>query len=596
MLSTFKSNLIGYFQFYHSVLKLRLFYAILLSIVVSFLDGLGLSLLIPMLSLISGDPNSSSESMGLLRFVTDAIKGAGFSITLESILSSLLFLFVLKGIFKFFELKYQAQLIQFFMKSIRHKLISGLGSMTYKGFLDLDAGRLQNSFIAEAQKMSNAVKNFLTYIQALFMLLTYVSFAMMVNYQFALLLTVSAGLTNLLYSVIYKRIKSASNEISRKGNNLNAFMIQAIHYFKYLKSTNYLTSYTQRLRTVIDQTEHLNTRIGYYSAVTMGIREPMILLIVVAVIYVQINLLGGQLASIILSLVLFYRGLNFLMVMQQNWQGFLHNSGALRSVSNISSLMAERAEKSGSQHFNSLTNDIILSDVDLSYGSTKVLSRINIVLPRNKTIALVGESGSGKTTLANIIMNLVPPDRGAVYIGNVPLESYDKQSYRSKIGYIAQEPVIFNDNIYNNVTFWAEKTAENIERFWTVAKMASIQDFVTSLPDRELTKLGDHGILISGGQKQRISIARELYKNPEILILDEATSALDSQTELIIQENIEKLHGKYTMVVIAHRLSTIRHVDKIYLMEKGKVIVSGNFEKMVEESEKFKRMVKLQGL
>jgi ABC-type multidrug transport system fused ATPase/permease subunit len=131
--------------------------------------------------------------------------------------------------------------------------------------------------------------------------------------------------------------------------------------------------------------------------------------------------------------------------------------------------------------------------------------------------------------------------------------------------------VIFNDNIFNNVTFWAEANPENYKRFWKVIQMSSLTEFVENQPERELTLLGDNGILISGGQKQRISIAREMFKNVEILILDEATSALDSATELVIQENIEKLHGRYTMVVIAHRLSTIKNVDKIYLLEDGNV-------------------------
>jgi subfamily B ATP-binding cassette protein MsbA len=126
--------------------------------------------------------------------------------------------------------------------------------------------------------------------------------------------------------------------------------------------------------------------------------------------------------------------------------------------------------------------------------------------------------------------------------------------------------------------------------------MVSLKEFVENKEDKERTNLGDNGLLISGGQKQRISIAREMFKNVEILILDEATSALDSETELMIQENIEKLHGHYTMIVIAHRLSTIKNVDKIYLLDKGHVVVSGNFENMVQSSDKFKRMVALQGL
>jgi subfamily B ATP-binding cassette protein MsbA len=306
--------------------------------------------------------------------------------------------------------------------------------------------------------------------------------------------------------------------------------------------------------------------------------------------------MGGNMGSIILSLILFYRALTFLMTIQTQWQSFIQNTGAMRSVSEISELMHGDVERKGDKTFKSIDKEIRIVDVDLSYGSNKVLNSVNIAIPRNHTIALVGSSGSGKTTLANIIIGLISPDKGKVLIDQTPLSEYDLSSYRSKIGYISQDSVIFNDNIYNNVTFWAEETPENLERFQQIAKLASLEDFVNNLPDKEKTRLGDNGLLISGGQKQRISIAREMFKNVEILILDEATSALDSETEHIIQENIESLHGQYTMIVIAHRLSTIKNVDTIYLLDKGKVSVSGDFETMLEKSDKFKRMVTLQGL
>jgi subfamily B ATP-binding cassette protein MsbA len=193
-------------------------------------------------------------------------------------------------------------------------------------------------------------------------------------------------------------------------------------------------------------------------------------------------------------------------------------------------------------------------------------------------------------------MGLIQPDSGTVLIDNTPLPKFRLETYRSKLGYISQDSVIFNDTIFNNVTFWAEPTPEVYKRFWEVINMASLKEFVESKPDKELTKLGDNGILISGGQKQRISIAREMFKKVEILVLDEATSALDSETELFIQENIEKLHGQFTIVVIAHRLSTIKNVDNIFLLENGRVVTSGDFDSMVKNSEKFKRMVSLQGL
>lgn len=592
----FKSNFVGYFKFYYSIVGKKLLFTIMLSIIVTVLDGFGLAMFMPLMQSVSGEKGSSKQSMGKLHFITDAITNMGFPLTLTTILAVLVILFSVKGIFKFTEQNYQAGVIQFFMKRVRYKLLNGLENLTYKGFIKLDAGKIQNIFISEVQRMSQAVKYYLAYSQSLFMLATYIILALLANYQFAILVALSAGLTNLLYRRIYTAMKTASFEISKRGNVFNSYMIQAIHYFKYLKSTNYLGVYARKLEGVINKTEQLNRRIGYYGAVTTGLREPMIVFIVVIVIYIQINWMGGNMGSILLSLVLFYRALTFLLQIQTQWQGFIQNTGAMRAVADISEIMTSDVEIKGVQNFTSVEKEIQIQNVGLSYGSNKVLNNVNIIVPKKQTIAFVGASGSGKTTLANIIIGLISPDTGQVLIDNVPLTNFNLKSFRNKIGYISQDSVIFNDNIYNNITFWAEETPENVKRFWDVIKMASLSEFITTLPDRENTKLGDNGILISGGQKQRISIAREMYKKAEILILDEATSALDSETEHIIQENIENLHGQYTMVVIAHRLSTIRNVDTIYLLDKGKVTISGDFASMLQNSDKFKRMVSLQGL
>jgi len=592
----FKSNFVGYFQFYYSIVGKKLILSILLSIIVTLLDGVGLSMFMPLMQSVSGDASASKSSMGRLHYVTDVIAKMGFPMTLNTVLVILVLLFSVKGVFKYFEQNYQAGVIQFFMKRVRYKLVNGLERLSYRGFVKLDAGKIQNTFIAEVQRMSQAVKAYLSYSQSLFMLSTYVFLALLANYQFAILVAISAGLTNLLYRKIYKAMKSASFEISKKGNAFNSYMIQAIHYYKYLKSTNYLGKYARKLEGVIDKTEELNRKTGYYGAVTTGLREPMILFIVVLVIYIQINWMGGNMGSIILSLILFYRALTYLLQIQTQWQGFIQNTGAMRTVADLSEMMHEDVEIKGTKKFTSIEKEIQIKNTDLSYSSNKVLNNVNITIPKNHTIALVGSSGSGKTTLANIIIGLISPDSGQVLIDGTSLTEFNIDTYRSKIGYISQDSVVFNDNIYNNITFWADETQENLARFWKIVKMASLEEFIAIQPEKEKTQLGDNGILISGGQKQRISIAREMYKNSEILILDEATSALDSETEHIIQENIENLHGQYTMIVIAHRLSTIRNVDTIYLLDKGNVTISGDFDSMLQNSDKFKRMVTLQGL
>jgi ABC-type multidrug transport system fused ATPase/permease subunit len=592
----YKSSFLGYFQFFYRVVGKKILFSIGLSIIVSVLDGIGLTMLMPLLQSVSSTEQASMESMGYLHYITDLITALGFSLKLDTVLTVLAIIFLVKGFVKFLELSYQARVIQYFMKKVRHELVYGLQKISFRGFTQLDAGNIQNNLIAEVQRISQAVKHYLAYSQSLFMLIIYIIFATAANYQFAILVAISVGLTNILYSRFYKRMKEASYEISKKGDNFNAFLIQAIHYFKYLKSTNYLANYAKKLRNVIDRTEYLNRRTSFYTAITTGMREPMILLIVIAVIYMQISFLKGNLASIILSLVLFYRALNFLVAMQQNWQSFIQNTGSLKNVSNIYSMMKNREESNGVKTFEKLRNEISTENVNVNYGVNVVLDQVSITIPKRETIALVGESGSGKTTLVNILMGLIQPDSGTVTIDGTPLNEFNLETYRSKIGYISQDSVIFNDNIFNNITFWAEPTPEVYKRFWEVVNLASLKEFVESKPDKEFTRLGDNGILISGGQKQRISIAREMFKQVEMLVLDEATSALDSETELFIQENIEKLHGHYTIIVIAHRLSTIKNVDNIYLLEKGKIVTSGDFDSMVRKSEKFKRMVSLQGL
>jgi subfamily B ATP-binding cassette protein MsbA len=211
-------------------------------------------------------------------------------------------------------------------------------------------------------------------------------------------------------------------------------------------------------------------------------------------------------------------------------------------------------------------------------------------------LAFVGESGSGKTTLVNILAGLMPVDEGGMFIDGQKVSELDIRSYQSRIGYITQEPVIFSDTIFNNVTFWDEFSDQNYERFQYALKRASILDYVEKLPKTYNTMLGSNGVNLSGGQKQRISIARELYKNIDILIMDEATSALDTETESSIQENIDALKGEYTLLIVAHRLSTIKNADRIVLMKEGEIENIGNYADLVQNNKEFERMVKLQEL
>jgi ABC-type multidrug transport system fused ATPase/permease subunit len=592
----YKNNFWGYFGFYYHIVGTRLLVFLGLSILISFFDGLGLAMFIPLLESVSETGHQAdAQSLGQLRHITGLVQRMGFELNITTVLSMLVLLFLIKGIMRYTQLRYYAKLRQLFIKEVRFNLVNNLQALSYNAFLKMDAGKIQNTLTVEVARLFQTMTFYFNAAQAAVMLTTYLVLAFLANYQFAFLVGLGAALSNLIYRRIYKATKKTSIEISKKGNDFNTFLGQTTLYFKYLKSTNMFSRYAHKLKYVITETEHLNRKIGNLNAITTSVKEPMIIVVVCLVILMQLTWMGAQLNAIILSLLLFYRALSFLVMVQNHWQGFIENIGGMHSVAVLSNEMQSMKEVQGSRPFHHLQHAITLRNVAFSYDQKAVLQHINIHIPKRHTIALVGESGSGKTTIANIIAGLLIPGKGDMLIDGVPIQEFDVDSYRNRIGYISQEPVIFNDTIYNNITFWDEPTPANRKRFDEVVAMASLTEFVASHPGKEHARLGDNGILISGGQKQRISIARELYKNAELLIFDEATSALDSETEKIIQENIEQLYGNFTMVLIAHRLSTIKRADTIYLLEHGRISASGSFDEMLDKSLRFRKMVSLQG-
>jgi subfamily B ATP-binding cassette protein MsbA len=222
-----------------------------------------------------------------------------------------------------------------------------------------------------------------------------------------------------------------------------------------------------------------------------------------------------------------------------------------------------------------------------------VLQQLNIDIAPNTTVAFVGPSGAGKTTLVDLMTGLLHPQSGSLQLDGQDLKDVQADTWRSKIGYVAQDLTVFDDTVANNIALFREEaTPEDIEQ---AARMASAHTFISELPQGYQTRIGDKGVRLSGGQKQRLFIARELFKQPDLLILDEATSALDSASERYIQDSIDQLKGKITVIIIAHRLSTIKNADVIYVLDKGKVIESGSYEALMNKtSSRFAEMVELQ--
>ena len=221
--------------------------------------------------------------------------------------------------------------------------------------------------------------------------------------------------------------------------------------------------------------------------------------------------------------------------------------------------------------------------VSFSYNeNVPVLKDINASIPKGKMVALVGPSGAGKSTYADLLPRFYDVTAGGIFIDGHDIRDYTLDSLTSKMGIVTQESILFNDTVYNNITFGMENVSR--EKVVEAARIANALEFIEQLPKKFETNIGDRGENLSGGQRQRIAIARAVLKNPPILILDEATSALDTESERLVQDALYKLMANRTSIVIAHRLSTIRYADDIIVMKDGKIVEEGNHDQLMEKN------------
>ena len=230
--------------------------------------------------------------------------------------------------------------------------------------------------------------------------------------------------------------------------------------------------------------------------------------------------------------------------------------------------------------------------VKFRYGEQWVLKGIDLEIAKGMTVALVGQSGSGKTTMADLLPRFYDVQEGAVLIDGTDIRNFCKLDLRSLMGNVNQEAILFNDTIYNNITFGVEHATQ--EEVVAAAKIANAYDFIMATENGFETNIGDRGANLSGGQRQRLSIARAILKNPPILILDEATSALDTESEHLVQEALDHLMSGRTTLVIAHRLSTIKNADLICVLQDGKILERGSHDELLQRGGAYKHLVDMQ--
>ena len=325
-----------------------------------------------------------------------------------------------------------------------------------------------------------------------------------------------------------------------------------------------------------DRHVHATLRSQTLSTAVPSLFQPLVMLAVVVAMgfAIQHHARIPELAAVMWSLI------SALPILAEILRGNITIRNFLPSYEQLVALReraAEVEEIEGKHIFSRLEFGVELKDVDFTYPErTQTLTNLNIYICKGQMTALAGESGSGKSTVTDLVLGLQIPENGQVLIDGVPLGNWKQNSFRERIGYVPQDPLLFHSSIRDNLLWSFEQAKE--DDLWAALRLANAEDFVRELPESIDTVVGDRGVRLSGGQRQRIALARALLRKPELLILDEATSSLDSESELLIQQSIEQVAQDTTILIVAHRLSTIAKADQVYVMRQGRVVEEGPFK------------------
>ncbi|TAD86484.1 MAG: ABC transporter ATP-binding protein [Bacteroidetes bacterium] len=582
-------------DFYWRMVGWKLIGMMILSILLGFSESISLGLLIPIFQgfMAQGTAGAAAlESNQLLQFIG---RFSPVPISLNGMLVLFVAFMLLKAIFKYFVLNFTWVLVSNLSFKIRKTLTTKMMALDYKAYLSLETGKIASAMTTEVDRCMAGFLYFTQYFTTFLTGFSFVVILLSVNYKFSLTIIVLGGIYYSVFKRLNKKIKQVSEEITEEGATFNSLLIQVFQSFKYIKAAAFYIPFGMRLVSSVQKIVSSKIRVMRRQGLLGVIQELALMALLLVAFFVNIKFFKSDFGSILLSIILFYRASGYILSSQIIWGNYVSMAGGTTSVVTNDIWLGENVEKPfGSQqpHF---SNAIQLDEVSFSYkDGTKIIDNVSLSIPKNSMVAFVGRSGSGKSTLVNLLTGLLRPSSGQVLIDGVSLNELDIHAWRKKIGYVTQEPVLFTDTVLNNITMWSNPSIEVTQRYQEALKKAHIDEFVKAIGGDEVS-IGDKGALLSGGQKQRISIGREFFKNPELLIFDEATSSLDAESEAFIQRSIDEQHGATTTIIIAHRLSTLRNADIIFLLDKGKIVEQGSFDKLVSDTEsQFYQFVKLQ--
>ena len=547
-----------------------------LTAVASLTEGLGLLTLVPLLELLQG-----AEDGRIAASINALLRAAGIPVGIESLLGLFVGLIVARAAVQY------AQAIM--AERLQHQVVDGLRERIFRVLLGAEwrwlvqrrRADIISTLLNDVDRVGVGAHYAIRITISAITILVYLAAAFALDPRLTLLAIVGGGFI-LLVVLGHQR---AAVHLGSQLNDAYRDMTSVVEgSLSNLKLAKILGSERRQLGYFLSVLRHLREKELRFSTTTNRTRALLHVigaLLLAAYLYVGLAWLQTPIAELMVLVLIAARLIPMLSGALQQAAHVLHALPAATETAQLVAIAERHAEPSAVAHepLPAPARDICLKQVTLRYAGRQepALDQVSVCFPVCTTTAIVGPSGAGKSTLADVLMGLLRPDAGALYIDGTRLSEPQRRRWRSAVAYVPQETFLFNDSIRNNLR-WGDPEATDQTLIEALRQAAA--DFVLELPEGLNAVVGDAGLRLSGGERQRIALARALLKRPALILLDEATSALDLATEAQVRRALERLHGNTTVVMIAHRLATLEHADQVVVIEGGEIVHTGAWDEV----------------
>ena len=563
---------------------------VLLMVMLGMLEGIGVLMIIPLLIVVGIIPGMQAAS-GLTSWLNHFFQNIGVTLSLPLVL--LVYTGIIFG--QSWLQRYQSVLNyniqQSFSVFLSVRLFRAVIYAEWQLFISKKKSDITHVIITELIRVYGGVNIFLQMISASMITLIQIVIALIIAPGLTCLVLVSAFILFISLQNFVKKSRMMGQELSDLNRNLLSDLTEHLNGIKEIKSygvessqiQNFIKTRNMMMKNLANYNK-IQTWVGMLYKVGAAVFISFFLFSAIEIF--KLNVQEFIIISVISARL--WPRFSSLQMGLQNINSLIPAFQAAKELENQCLAARENLPEDGGNTRMELRRRVEFRGVSFCYDLARAgyaVEEASFILPVATTTAIVGVSGSGKSTLVDLLIGLLTPQRGEILVDGQPLLE-NLRSWRSSIGYVPQDAFLLNTSIRENL-LWACPGAAD-EGMWEALRLASVESFVKSLPDGLDTVVGDRGVRLSGGERQRIVLARALLRKPSVLILDEATSSLDSENEKRIQQAIESLRGKLTIVVIAHRISTIRNADRILVLEQGRIVEQGNYQSlMVNKDSRF---------